>query len=136
MKTMMKSAVLKKMVKTTAVLILAVAGNVRADQPGAEILRRSDVLIKTESEFLQSVYWEGMRHWQEGDPVQALQDLDYAAWQGSIAAAQRLCIMDAYGMGTEQNAPKAMFWCEKAEAAGHDLAGVYGYLQDYWVAGK
>jgi len=24
----------------------------------------------------------------------------------------------------------------KRHPAGHDLAGVYGYLQDYWVAGK
>lgn len=134
MKTMTKNAMLKKMVKATAALMLAVAGNVLADQTGEEILRRSDALIKTESEFLQSVYWEGMRHWQEGDPVQALRELDYAAWQGSVAAAQRLCIMDAYGIGTEQNAPKAMFWCEKAETAGHDLAEVRSYLQDYWVA--
>lgn len=134
MKTMTKNAMLKRVVKTTAVLVIAVAGNVLADQRGEEILRRSDALIKTESEFLQSVYWEGLRHWQEGDPVQALRDLDYAAWQGSVAAAQRLCIMDAYGVGTEANSLKAMFWCEKAEGAGHDLAGVRRYLQDSWVA--
>ena len=134
MKTMKKNAMLKKMVKITAVLMLALAGTAMADQPGEEILRRSDMLINTESDFLQSVYWEGMRHWQEGNPVQALRDLDYAAWQGSIAAAQRLCVMDAYGIGTEQNAPKAMFWCDKAEAAGHDLASVRSYLQNYWVA--
>ena len=131
---------MKKTMKTaarmTVVLMLALAGSAMADQPGEDLLRHSDALVSSESDFLQSVYWEGLRHWQEGNPVQALRELDYAAWQGSVAAAQRLCIMDAYGIGTEANSLKAMFWCEKAAAAGHDLAGVRRYLQDSWVATK
>lgn len=137
MKTMTKNAMLKKMLKITAVLMLAGAGNVLADQPGEGILRRSDALVKTESDFLQSVYWEGMRHWQEGDPVQALRELDYAAWQGSIAAAQRLCVMDAYGMDTPVNTLKADFWCARTAAAGEDVMAMRDYLQKHsWVAGQ
>lgn len=116
------------------VMLLVFVGSVMAEQPGEEILRRSDTLVAAESFQLQSVYWQGLRYWQEGNAVQAMRELDYAAWQGSIAAAQRLCVMDAYGMGTEPNVQKAMFWCDKAARAGHDVVTVREYLERSWVA--
>lgn len=128
----MKTVILK-----TVMLMTLLLGNIAvAEIRGEEALRRSDEFVRMESEALQSLYWEGMRHWQAGNPVQALRDLDYAAWQGSVAAAQRLCVMDAYGIGTEPNFLKADFWCERAAEAGQNVAEVRNYLQNYRLATK
>jgi len=100
-----------------------------------EDLRTSDQLAATESARHQSLYWEGVQLWQQGNDSAALNALDYAAWQGSIAAATRLCVMDAYGIGTEPNALKATYWCDRAAAAGHNRLSVRQYLNRQYLAG-
>lgn len=100
------------------------------------LLQQSDSLAMQEDESLQSLYWEGLRHWQEGDPVAALNALDYAAWQGSQAAVSRLCVMDAYGVGGAANPLKALFWCDQAAASGHDMAAVRSWLNERRIAGE
>lgn len=108
-----------------------------AATPSDDLLRASDTLAQQEAETLQTFYWEGLRHWQEGDNIAALNAFDYAAWQGSQAAALRLCTMDGYGVGTSANPSKAAFWCDKAAASGQDVTAVRDYLQkNAWVAGQ
>lgn len=122
--------------KMVILMMVFLSGVALAETRGEDALRRSDEFVRTESADMQSLYWEAMRHWQAGNPVQAFRDLDYAAWQGSVAAAQRLCVMDAYGIGTEPNFLKADFWCERAAEAGQNVAEVRNYLQNYRLATK
>lgn len=106
------------------VLMLVLASPLLADTRTEELLRRSDAYAAGEAEPLQALYWQALQQWQAGDAVQALRDFDYAAWQGSLAAAERLCVMDAFGVGTAPNTLKAAFWCERAEQGGRDMAAV------------
>lgn len=121
-----------------AAVLLAASASVMAEPAGADLLRQADRLAKNESAFLRGGYESGNRHFQRGEFLAALKDYDYAAWQGSVAAATRLCVLDAYGVGTPPNALKAAFWCDRAAAEGGspDLAYVKAYLQNYWLAGK
>lgn len=115
-------------------LLLCLALPLQAATSHDEDLRDSDRLAAQETETLQAFYWEGLRHWQEGDTTAALNAFDYAAWQGSPAAARRLCVMDAYGIGTARNPLKAAFWCERAAAAGEDMAELRARLQAERIA--
>lgn len=116
------------------VLMLALASPLLADTRTGDLLRRSDAFAATEAEPLQTLYWQALQQWQQGDAVQALRDLDYAAWQGSLAAAERLCVMDAFGVGTVPNIQKAAFWCARAERGGRDVTEVRQHLDQLWIA--
>lgn len=118
------------------IFILLLSLPLQAETPADEMLRRSDALAASEAEPLQTLYWQALQSWQQGDAVQALRDFDYAAWQGSLAAAERLCVMDAFAVGTPPNTLKAAFWCERAEQAGRDMAQVRQYLERSWLASE
>lgn len=114
------------------------AASAMAAAGSTDLLVQADRQAGKETAELRAVYEQGNRHFQRGDFVAALNTYDYAAWHGSIAAATRLCVLDAYGVGTPPNPLKAAFWCDRAAAAGGnpDLAYVRAYLQNYWVAGE
>lgn len=117
-------------------VLMALSIPALADTRTDDLLRRSDAYAASEAPPLQTLYWQALRRWQAGDDVQALRDLDYAAWQGSLAAAERLCVMDAFGVGTAPNALKAAFWCARAEQGGRDMAAVKQYLERELIASE
>lgn len=91
--------------------------------------RASDRVAGAESPTLHALYASGSEAFARGDYAAAFRDLDYAAWQGSVAAAMRLCVLDGYGIGTPPNALKAAFWCGRAQQAGHGLPQVERHLE-------
>lgn len=125
---------MKKLILLSLTLVTT---NGMAATSSDDLLRTSDTLALQEAEAVQTFYWEGLRHWQSGDSIAALNAFDYAAWHGSRAAALRLCVMDGFGVGTPANPPKASFWCSKADASGQDVTVVRDHLQKTaWVAGQ
>lgn len=125
------------MKKLILMSLLLMTTNGMAATPSEDLLRTGDSLALQETEALQTLYWEGLRHLQAGDNIAALNAFDYAAWHGSHAAALRLCVMDGFGVGIPANPPKADFWCTRAAAAGQDITAVRDYLQKTaWVAGQ
>lgn len=90
---------------------------VLADSPA--LLSRADALAARESPRLAAAYADGLQALAGGQPAAAFNHFDYAAWQGSVAAALRLCAMDADGLHSAPNPAKAAWWCERAAAAGH-----------------
>jgi TPR repeat protein len=124
---------MKRMISVaSAALLLGVAG-LAAAQDVAPLLQRSDQLALQDAPALRALYDEGNAAFARGDFVRAFNTYDYAVWQGSLAAASRLCVLDAYGIGTRPNPQKAEFWCERAAAAGQDVTAVQAYLRDYGV---
>lgn len=95
------------MKKLILLSLMLVTTNGMAATSSDDLLRTSDTLALQEAEAVQTFYWEGLRHWQSGDSIAALNAFDYAAWHGSRAAALRLCVMDGFGVGTPANPPKA-----------------------------
>ncbi|MDF2447213.1 MAG: hypothetical protein K0S46_2449 [Moraxellaceae bacterium] len=118
----------------SSLLLIAVAGTARAGGD-ADLLAQSDAIAGTEAPALRARYEAGNEAFARGDFAAAFRDYDYAAWQGSVAAASRLCVLDAYGIGTTPNPVKAAFWCERSAEAGHELAGVQRYLAEDRVVG-
>ena len=129
---------MKAIKAVVAAALLAAGAGVGAEPGGTDLLLQADRQARSEAVALRAAYEEGNRHFQRGEFTAALNTYDYAAWHGSVAAATRLCVLDAYGVGTTPNPLKAAFWCDRAAAAGGnpDLAYVKAYLQNYWVAGK
>lgn len=115
--------------RLTGISVLSLLAALAAPVHAEEALRASDQVAATEAPALRAVYEGANAAFGRGDYVTALRELDYAAWQGSVAAAMRLCVLDAYGIGTAPNPAKAAFWCERARTAGHDLAQVQRYLE-------
>lgn len=109
-------------------LLLVAAPALAADNH--DLLQQSDAIAATEAPALRAIYGNANAAFARGDYAAAFRDYDYAAWQGSVAAAGRLCVLDAYGIGTVPNPAKAAFWCERAAAAGHALAPVQRFLAD------
>lgn len=116
------------------IVLMVMAAVVSAQPADHELLQQSDALAQKENAFLRGIYQAGNRYFQRGDYVAAFREYDYAAWHGSLAAASRLCVLDAYGIGTRPNPLKAIFWCDKVAVAGHDMASVRSYLSDYRLA--
>lgn len=116
----------------SAVLLVSVAGLGQAQDIDA-LLQQSDGLAAQDTPALRELYAEGNAAFARGDYAKAFNTYDYAAWQGSLAAASRLCVLDAYGIGTAPNPFKAEFWCAQAAAGGQDVTGVQAYLRDYGV---
>ncbi|MDF3031719.1 MAG: hypothetical protein K0R03_2277 [Moraxellaceae bacterium] len=113
-----------------AVLLLGAADVAQAQDPQA-LLQQSDRVAAQESVALRALYEEGNAAFARGDYATAFNTYDYAVWQGSLAAATRLCVLDAYGIGTEANPPKAVFWCAQAAAGGQDVRDVQAWLHDH-----
>lgn len=104
---------------------LLLTGSAAADE---DPWRASDQVARAEAPELRSLYDRGSAAFARGDYATAFRALDYAAWQGSVAAAMRLCVLDGYGIGTAPNPPKAAFWCGRAQQAGHGLHQVERHL--------
>lgn len=98
--------------------------------------RASDAVARQEAPALRTLYEDGTAAFARGDYASAFRDLDYAAWQGSVAAAMRLCVLDGYGIGTAPNALKAAFWCGRAGEAGHTLRQVERHLEALEYVGR
>ena len=113
-----------------AVLFLGVAGLAQA-QDTQSLLQHSERIAAQESAALRALYEEGNAAFARGDYAAAFNNYDYAVWQGSLAAATRLCVLDAYGIGTEANPQKAVFWCAQAAAGGQDVRDVQAWLRDH-----
>lgn len=94
-----------------------------------DIWLAGDRISLVEPTELRALYTQANIAFGKGDYSYALRELDYAAWKGSLAAAIRLCVVDAYGIGTEPNLLKAEFWCSRAKQAGHGLQQVEQYLE-------
>lgn len=122
----------------TAALLAACTAAAAAPAGSTDLLEQADRGAAQDSVALRAIYAEGNRRFQRGEFVAALNRYDYAAWHGSVAAASRLCVLDAYGVGTSPNPLKAAFWCDRAAAEGGnpDLAHVKAYLQNYWLANE
>jgi TPR repeat protein len=116
----------------TAVIFLTATGAAGAD----DLWRTGDRVARAEEPALRALYDDAGAAFGRGDYAQAFRAYDYAAWQGSTAAALRLCVLDAYGLGTPPNPAKAAFWCARARAAGHGLAQVERYLGEPATAGR
>lgn len=98
--------------------------------------RAGDRVATTEAPALRALYGEANAAFGRGDYAAAFRDFDYAAWQGSTAAAMRLCVLDAYGLGTPANPLKAAFWCARAREAGEGVVQVERYLGEAETAGR
>lgn len=85
----------------------------------ALLLSRADALAGREPPRLAAAYAGGLQALAGGRTAAAFNHFDYAAWQGSLAAALRLCVMDGAGLHTAPNPAKAAWWCARAAAAGH-----------------
>lgn len=112
----------------SSLLLVSLAGVAGADGTH-DLLKQSDAIAATEAPALRAIYRAANTAFARGDHAAAFRDYDYAAWQGSVAAASRLCVLDAYGIGTVPNPAKAAFWCERAAAAGHALTAVQRDLE-------
>lgn len=104
---------------------LLLTGSAAADE---DPWRAGDQVARTEAQALRTLYDSGSAAFARADYVAAFRALDYAAWQGSVAAAMRLCVLDGYGIGTAPNPLKAAYWCARAHQAGHGLRQVERHL--------
>jgi TPR repeat protein len=125
---------MKNIIKVVSAALLASVAVLGQAQDIDALLQQSDRLAAQDTPALRELYAEGNAAFVRGDYAKAFNTYDYAVWQGSLAAASRLCVLDAYGIGTEPNPLKAEFWCAQAAAAGQDVSGVRAYLQEYGVA--
>lgn len=116
-------------------LLVVLAGPARADA-SHDLLAQSDALAHREAPALRAVYETASQAFARGDHAAAFRDYDYAAWQGSVAAAGRLCVLDAYGIGTAPNPVKAAFWCQRAAVGGNALPAVERHLGDFRVVAQ
>lgn len=112
------------------------AGIAGAAEASDDAWRAGDAVARQEAPALRALYEDGTAAFARGDYASAFRDLDYAAWQGSVAAAMRLCVLDGYGIGTVPNALKAAFWCGRASEAGHGLRQVERHLEALEYVGR
>jgi TPR repeat protein len=124
---------MERFIRTAGAVLLLAAGALATAADNHDLLQRSDALSRQESRLLRDIYDAGNAAFATGDYAAAFREYDYAAWHGSVAAASRLCVLDAYGIGTVPNPVKAAYWCERAAAAGHDTGSVRRYLDAYRV---
>lgn len=127
---------MKRISNVITAIFLVAAAAVGWAQDNHDLLRRSDALAQQERAELRVIYETANAAFAKGDYAAAFRDYDYAAWQGSLAAASRLCVLDAYGIGTAPNPLKAAFWCERAAQAGQEMTQVQRYLSEFTLVGQ
>ena len=80
----------------------------------------ADERAQEEGEPWLDIYQDAAQSFSQGDDVaNAIAELNYLAYQGSAAAAIRLCAIYAYGVKNPVNPMSGLFWCGKALQAGY-----------------
>jgi hypothetical protein len=116
-------------------ILAALAGPpVAAAEPGDYRVhfQAADSQAKQESRAVRRDYRKATRLFDRGKQVPvALSELNYLGYDGSVAAAIRLCAIYAYGVRNEVNLGAGLHWCSRASRAGYAPAGpIVQYLFD------
>ncbi|MFN3712039.1 MAG: hypothetical protein ACK4SX_00115 [Alcanivoracaceae bacterium] len=97
--------------------------------------RAADRIVKSEGQPGRRDYQRASRQFDKGKQVpKALSELNYLGYDGSVAAAIRLCAIYADGIRNEVNPGAGLYWCGRANRAGYTPAGsiMQRLFDQYW----